>query len=251
MTNGLYEEQALAEVYDLLNGWGEDNDYYLGLTPRGGRVLDLGCGTGLLAAAMARHAEVTAQDPAAAMLAVARTRPGARKVRWLQADARRFQLAERFELICCAGHAVQVFLSVDDRRALWRNVKRHLAPDGVFAFETRNPHALAWLQWEGQAPRRAVHLRHGAVELSHRLLSERDGLVAYRSHYRFLDQGRERSVDAELRFCDAPTLTAELEAAGLRVIGVAGDWQGGEWRADSREIIMRLGHAQPGLPALG
>ncbi|OHX17043.1 class I SAM-dependent methyltransferase [Chromobacterium sphagni] len=146
MEQGLYGERTLAEVYDLFNGWGEDNDYYLGLLPRQGRVLDLGCGTGLLAVEMARSAELTALDPAAAMLAIARRRPGADRVRWLEADARRFRLDGQFELICCTGHAFQVFLSAEDRRALWRSIKRHLAPDGVFAFETGNPLARAWPQ---------------------------------------------------------------------------------------------------------
>ena len=51
-------------------------------------VLDIGCGTGTFACMLAgRGIEVTAVDPAAAMLEVARAKPGADAVRWVHGDA--------------------------------------------------------------------------------------------------------------------------------------------------------------------
>ena len=48
----------------------------------------MGCGTGLLACEFAaRGYDVTGADPAAAMLATARARPGGDQVRWVQASA--------------------------------------------------------------------------------------------------------------------------------------------------------------------
>ena len=44
----------LAALYDLDNGWGADLDYCLALGREAGSVLDLGCGTGRLIAALAR-----------------------------------------------------------------------------------------------------------------------------------------------------------------------------------------------------
>lgn len=81
------------------------------------------------------------------------------------------------------------------------------------------------------------------MELSQRLLSERDGLVSYRSRYRFIDQGRTLEADARLRFCGLAALRAELESEGLSVLALHGDWQGGEWREDSEELILTLARA--------
>jgi len=44
-----YENLLLAEIYDLDSGWSIDREFYLSLaagSPK--RILDLGCGTGLL-----------------------------------------------------------------------------------------------------------------------------------------------------------------------------------------------------------
>ena len=50
--------------------------------------MDLGCGTGVLALLLAdRGCDVVGVDPAAASLAVARGKPGADRVRWIDGDA--------------------------------------------------------------------------------------------------------------------------------------------------------------------
>ncbi|UTH72797.1 bifunctional 2-polyprenyl-6-hydroxyphenol methylase/3-demethylubiquinol 3-O-methyltransferase UbiG [Chromobacterium sp. IIBBL 290-4] len=243
MPSLLYQEPSLAAVYDLFNAWGADNDFYLGLLkPVVNTVLDIGCGTGLLAVAMAKQAQVTGLEPAAAMLDIARQRPGGERVRWLQTDARDFALDERFDLIYCTGHAFQVFLTEADRQALWRNVKAHLAREGEFVFETRNPWPRPWEQWGERPPRRVSHAEWGEVEISHLIRSVDGDRVEFQARYRFLDSGQVFEIEEQLCFCDLPTLQAEAASAGLRVDAVYGDWQQGEWREDSPEIILRLRH---------
>ncbi|MFK4255705.1 methyltransferase domain-containing protein [Agrobacterium tumefaciens] len=44
-----YEHPALAALYDLDSGWSIDRDFYLGsASGEQKRILDIGCGTGLL-----------------------------------------------------------------------------------------------------------------------------------------------------------------------------------------------------------
>src|SRR5262245_41523617 len=109
----LYDDPDLAQFYDLENGWAADLDHCRDLARGCSSVLDLGCGTGLFAAALAREqdAEVVGVDPAAAMLDVAPARPGGERVRWVQGDARSIRLERRFDLVVLTGHAFQVFLS--------------------------------------------------------------------------------------------------------------------------------------------
>ena len=51
--DALYRDPDLAQFYDLENRWGPDLDYCQQLAADAGSVLDLGCGTGQLAASLA------------------------------------------------------------------------------------------------------------------------------------------------------------------------------------------------------
>jgi ubiquinone/menaquinone biosynthesis C-methylase UbiE len=103
---------------------------------KGDRVLDLACGTGvvarLAAARVGETGQVTGLDLNAGMLATARSLPlppGA-PVEWVQASALDTQLPDRsFDVVLCQ-QGVQFF---PDRLAALREVSRVLAPDGRIA----------------------------------------------------------------------------------------------------------------------
>ena len=61
----LYDDPELVRFYDLENRWGPDNDFCAGLAGRARSFLDLGCGTGRLAAELAEGRDVFGVDPAA------------------------------------------------------------------------------------------------------------------------------------------------------------------------------------------
>jgi ubiquinone/menaquinone biosynthesis C-methylase UbiE len=95
-----YQEPQIAEIYDLVNPWSQDVEFYLSLAgPRPCSVLDLGCGTGTLCCALAeRGHRVTGVDPAAAMLDVAKRKPHAKQVEWVESSARSYRSHRRFDL---------------------------------------------------------------------------------------------------------------------------------------------------------
>jgi SAM-dependent methyltransferase len=75
------------------------------LPARGGRVLDVGSGTGDIAIPLAvgsNSLTVDALDPSAAMLAVARSQPGSERVRWHTETAESFAYPDPYDLIICA-----------------------------------------------------------------------------------------------------------------------------------------------------
>ena len=150
-TVDLFEDTLVASVYDDLNPWGAGHEFYLGLAREsGGSVLDLGCGTGVLACRIAAQGlkvagfevagfEVAGAEPALGMLAVARARPEGKAVTWIESDGQSLALGRRFDLIYMTGHAFQAVQSDEAAVALLAAAARHLKPGGKFAFETRNP----------------------------------------------------------------------------------------------------------------
>jgi SAM-dependent methyltransferase len=90
VADAVFEHPRLASVYDALEPDRGDLRLYVDLLQEvdARSVLDVGCGTGTFAVLLAdRGLEVTGVDPAAASLAVARSKPGADRVRWLCGDA--------------------------------------------------------------------------------------------------------------------------------------------------------------------
>ncbi len=77
-----HADPELAGFYDLDNRWGHDDGWCLRFAQDARSALDLVCGTGRLAAALADNGRraVVGVDPAAAMLDLARRRPGGGRV---------------------------------------------------------------------------------------------------------------------------------------------------------------------------
>ncbi|MCF3638485.1 class I SAM-dependent methyltransferase [Rhizobium sp. TRM95111] len=239
----LYDDPALAAFYDLENGWADDLAYVGGLAKDAASVLDLGCGTGALAAALAGAGRrVAGVDPAAAMLAIARARPGAAGVRFVEGDARTVRLGETFDLVALTGHAFQVFLSDRDMAAVLATIAAHLVPHGRFVLDMRNPAAEAWRAWTpGLSERQVEHPDLGPVTAwNDTVYDPASGIATYETHYRPAD-GRTLSASSRIRFIGRERLAALIGEAGLAVETWLGDWRGAPFRPDAREIIP-LGH---------
>ncbi|WP_439815993.1 class I SAM-dependent DNA methyltransferase [Zavarzinia sp. CC-PAN008] len=240
MSEALYNDPAFARFYDAENGWAADTAACVALGAGLTSILDLGCGTGLLATALAECApRVVGVDPAAAMLDIARGRAGGDRVTWVEGDARALDLGgERFDLVVMTGHAFQVFLTPADRLAVLRTIARHLGEGGRFIFDSRNPLREAWRAWTPEQTRSLFH--HDDLG---RVTSWNDvacddatGIVTYRTFYQV--GGAEPQVtDAAIAFPPREEIAALIAEAGLGVETWWGDWQGSPWTPDAPEII--------------
>ena len=112
----------------------------------GGPVLELGCGTGRIALALAQAGlSVTGVDVSAAMLALARRKSerlaaaASRCLTFVEGDMARLDLGRRFGMAFIAFRSFQHLLTIDEQRATLTGVRRHLRPDGRLALHLFDP----------------------------------------------------------------------------------------------------------------
>lgn len=101
---------------------------------RGARLLDLCCGTGQVAGALAaRGFEVTGLDASREMLRHARQNaPG---VRFVRADARSFRVASPYDAVVSTFDSLNHILTLGELLRVFGNVRRALRPAGLFFFD--------------------------------------------------------------------------------------------------------------------
>ncbi|MFD0318025.1 class I SAM-dependent methyltransferase [Streptomyces flavalbus] len=224
MVDAIFGHPRLAAIYDVLDGERDDLDAYLGMVAEFGarRVLDIGCGTGVFALSLAdRGVEVVGVEPARASLDVARGKPGAERVRWVDGNVTALPPL-RVDLATLTGNAAQAIVD----HALWhttlRGAHRALRPGGRLVFETRDPARRAWEEWNREATYQVTAVPGGGtVEHWMDVTAVSGPLVSFRWTLAF-DDGEVIVSDSVLRFRERAEVEADLTARGFTVEDVRG-----------------------------
>jgi hypothetical protein len=122
------------------------------------------------------------------------------------------------DLATMTGNVAQVFLTDAAWAATLGAAHAVLGPGGRLAFETRDPAAKAWLEWNRERSyQRTVVPEVGAVQAWHELLDVRGDLVSFRSTVVFESDGAVLTSESTLRFRHRDEVIASLAAAGFVV----------------------------------
>lgn len=197
----------------------------------GGPVLEIACGSGLVTLPVAAQGmDVTGVDLAHSMLEHARQKAKAQglNIHWVEADARSFELRTRFQFVFITGNAFQAFLLREDQEALLASVKRHLTPDGIFAFETRNPsgHDLT-NQSEEEFDQSYVSVEGHTVSVTFTQMYDPIAQVIHWTSYRRWNDGqRDHTKETHIacRFTHPQELEALLHYNGFQIVRQFGNW---------------------------
>jgi len=209
----------------------------------GGPALEIACGSGLVTIPIAaRGLDVTGVDLARPMLEHARKKAEAQglSIRWVEADARSFDLGGRYRFIFITGNAFQAFLRREDQEALLASVNRHLLPGGTFAFETRNPsgHDLTD-QSKEEFDQSYISVEGYRVSVSSLQVYDPVAQIIYWTSYRRWNDGErdhQKETHIACRFTHPQELEALLHYNGFQIVQQYGSWNKEPLSASSPSI---------------
>lgn len=220
MPDAIFENPRLAAIYDPLDPDRSDLEVYASIVAELGArsVLDVGCGTGTFALMLAdRGIDVVGVDPAPASLAVARAKPGADGVRWIDGDATALPPL-RVDAATMTGNAAQAVVARDDWIATLDAVRAALRPGGTFVFETRDPAYEAWREWTRERSFTTTEIPEvGTVETWVELIDVSLPLVHFRGTSVFATDGTVLTSDSTLRFRTRDEVEADLVGRGFAI----------------------------------
>jgi SAM-dependent methyltransferase len=203
-----------------LNGERSDLEVYVALAEelRARSVLDIGCGTGRFACLLAqRGLSVVGLDPAAASLDVARMKPGAERVRWVNGDTTSLP-ALSVDLVTMTGNVAQVFVTDDEWAQTLRGLAGSLRPGGRLVFESRIPEDQAWRRWTAKETHTRASIKDvGIVDSLVEVTEVIWPLVSFRSTFTFERDGFVLTSDSTLRFRSKEELSWSLAEAAFTV----------------------------------
>jgi SAM-dependent methyltransferase len=249
---GAADEARLAYYYDLEHdALVADAALYCELARRcGGPVLELGCGTGRILAALVRTGyRVVGVDRSPAMLARAEARlrqTGAPAMHWrlVAADVRALALGERFSLVLAPLDFLGYFLTLEDQLAVLTAVRAHLAPDGRFVVDVvfpagaflDQPEGVLVHQWTQRTDTGEVITKWWVRQLDP--VRQLQHLTAFYDHVASDGVLRRRVQELTLRYYHRYELEFLLDRAGFVVEGVYGDYALDALRPDSTRLLV-------------
>ena len=239
---GAREHYADAALYDYeYRRRRADVQWYRDLARRvlggAGSVLELGCGSGRVSVPLARDGHrVVALDQSQPMLDALEARrarlPAAvrERIEAVRGDLRDFALRRRFPLVIAAFNVLEHLYTRVELEACLRAVRRHLAPDGLFAFDVQLPDP-AWLARDPDRRWARTRFTHPTTGKRVWYSTSHDydpvsQIAVIRLYYQPEDGGPERAVLLSQRKYFPAELEALLAHSGLRVVERRGDFQG-------------------------
>jgi len=213
----------------------------------GGRVLELGCGTGRLTIAIAQSGiEITGADLSRAMLDAAQAKALAAgvNVQLVEADMRRFNLPGSFAAILIPGNSLLHLLTIDDLRGCFTSVRRHLQANGrlVFDISKWDPVRLARDPGQRHPVLRVSDPERGEVTIEETATYDVVEQIRYIRWYLSAPGAADfRIIDYRLRVIFPQELSLLLETTGFRMEARFGEFTRESFQASSpRQVCICL-----------
>ncbi|MFC6590794.1 class I SAM-dependent methyltransferase [Deinococcus lacus] len=234
----------LSELYDhQYDLYRDDLHFYAGLAEGvSGPILEVGAGTGRVTTYLARRgAQMVGLEPSAKMLEKARLRSKGLSIEWVQGEAETFCSEQRYPLIIAPFNALMHLYTPAEQLAALSNLRAHLAPGGLLAFDLSVPNygATGTLRHEGET------LQHGGSRTDIFLVQRLDTARQHVTTEYYVDTTQpdhrleRRHFTLTQRYYTRYEVEWLLRCAGFAAPKVQGSFQGGPYTAQSEVMVFR------------
>jgi SAM-dependent methyltransferase len=207
---------------------------FLAERAHGGRILELGVGTGRIALPLAaRGLEVHGIELSRAMAAKLRQKPGGATIEVTIGDFATTRIADgegAFALAYLVWNTIMNLTTQAAQVACFRNVAAHLQPGGSFVVEVGLPDLQRLPHGETYRPFRVTPTRFGFDEYD----IANQGLV---SHHYWVEDGRLEQVSMPFRYVWPAELDLMAALAGMRPRERWAGWLGEPLTSDSGTLV--------------
>jgi len=207
----------------------------------GGRVLELGCGTGRVSKPLTKAGiDLVGIDRSAEMLARGRSAKASRATRVVRGDVRQLPFADAaFRMVIAPYGILQSLTRERDLADTLAATARVLCPGGTFGIDLV-PDVPKWREYENRVQFRGkTGARH--LTLIESVRQDRRRRLTMFSQTFVERRGAtrtEHTFDLTFRTLTVPQVVERLERAGFRVHRMLGDYRGRPWHADADVWII-------------
>lgn len=224
----MFPETRIAEATDQMAK-------ALALTsPSGKAVLDLCCGPGRCAVALAKQGlTVTGVDRTKFLLEKARARARKEKVRveWVQEDMRKFVRKNSYDLVLSMFTSFGYFEERNEDSRVLKQIFTSLKPGGQVLIELLGKEILAKIY----QPSLAETAADGSILIQQPQIL--DGWSRIRNTWTVVRNGKARKFTIELNLYSGQELRERLEAAGFDEVKLYGNLEGDPYGPDARRLV--------------
>jgi len=225
--------ERVADVYDTWYKGGDPTPEvtFLRDLAAGGRVLELGVGTGRVAVPLAATGlDVHGIEASPAMVEQLRAKPGGDALDVTLGDMTEVRVDGTFSLVYLVFNTINNLLTQDAQVACFANAAAHLAPGGAFVVEVGVP-ALQWLT-PGE------RIRPFDVSPNHLGFDEYDvGTQWMASHHLYKLDGSSQEFSMPFRYVWPSELDPMARLAGMTLRDRWAGWNRSPFTADSLEHV--------------
>jgi SAM-dependent methyltransferase len=226
--------ERIAGIYDeWYQAYDEAAIQILSELARDGRALELGIGTGRIALPLqARGVKVHGIDSSPAMIARLQAKPGGQAIPVTLGNFADLPVEGTFDLIYVLFNTFFALLTQDDQIRCFKNVAKHLSPQGVFVIEAFMPDLA---RYSGRQTVRAISIGQDELRIDASLLDPVAQLIV--SQHVELTAGGVRLFPVKLRYVWPSELDLMARLTGLSLQQRWGNWQRAPFSADSGKQI--------------